>query len=93
MHSVASQVSVSGSRRFFLKFFCISIIHPKKFLLKCGRKTSKQFFFALNILNKAECLVCEQIIRKYSLKRHYRTFHTKLHSINGLRRNCAGYIN
>ena len=43
-----------------------------------------QFFFALNIVNKAECLVCSQIIKKKyecSLKRHYRTYHTKLHSI------------
>ena len=44
------------------------------------------FFFALNILNEAECLVCAQIIRKKCenpLKRHYKICHTKLHSIIG----------
>ena len=43
-------------------------------------------FFALNILNEAKYLVWSQIIKKKcecSLKRHYRTCHTKLHSVIG----------
>ena len=38
------------------------------------------------MLNEAECFVRAQIIRKkceYSLKQHYRTCHTKPHSIMG----------
>ena len=33
MHSMPA-FNVAGSRRFFLNFFCISIIHPKKNLIK-----------------------------------------------------------
>ena len=33
MHSVACKLSEAGSCRFFLKFICISIIHPQKNLI------------------------------------------------------------
>ena len=54
--------------------------------MKRWKKNRKSDFFALNTLNKANCLVCGQIIKKkrkceYSLKRHYRTCHTKFHSL------------
>ena len=72
MHSVAyQQVLVT----FFLNFFVYQLYTQRK--------------INLNILNETECLVCAQIITKvckYSLKRHYRTCHTKLNSIMGCKK-------
>ena len=91
--SVAYQLSVKqvliASYWIFL-LFVYQLYTQNKVYLKCWRKIRKQIFFALNILNETECLVysiiiCAQIIRKKAekvlMKRHYRTCHTKLHSI------------
>ena len=73
-----------------LSSFFISIIHAKKNLIKMLKKNweSEFFFFALNILNEAEYLVCAQIKWQkceYLLKRPYTTCHTttQFHSIMG----------
>lgn len=45
-----------------------------------------EFLFSLNCLNDAECLVCNQVLKKinaYTLKRHYGSCHSNLHNIVG----------
>ena len=65
MHSFACQLSLKQILVFvFFKFVSISIIHPKKNLIKTWKKNWETEFFALNILNEAQFLVCAQIIRK-----------------------------
>ena len=73
---------------FFFVFswlLAFSEAEKKKNLIKMWKKNLKiESSFALSILNEAECLLCAQTTRKnckYSLKRHYTTYHTKLHSI------------
>lgn len=44
------------------------------------------FLFSLNCRNKAECIVCNQVLKKmtaYSLKRHYGCCHSELHTVIG----------
>ena len=58
-------------------------------------KLGNRIFFALNILNETECLVCAQIIRKkceYLLKRHYRTRHSACHYLINSFKESAGCI-
>ena len=80
MHSVACQFSVKQILVFYIHYT------PKEKFNSNGEENLRNtiFFFALNKLNAAECLACARIIRKkykYLLKRHYRSYHTKLHSI------------
>ena len=78
----------------FWNFFVYQFVHPKKNLIIMWKKNWKTEYFFLQkyiILNEAECLVCEQILRKkcdYSLKLHYWTCHSKLYSIMGCEREC-----
>lgn len=53
-------------------------------------KWEKTFLFTINVLNKAECLVCNQVLKRpveSSLKRHYNACHSDLHSVVGIHRN------
>lgn len=48
-----------------------------------------KFLFNFNIFNEAECLVCNQKIKKisaYSLRRHYNINHSEFHSLTGVER-------
>lgn len=48
------------------------------------------FLFSINTMNEAQCLVCNQKIKRmaaHSLKRHYEACHSEFHLINGIERN------
>ena len=90
---------LKGNRReeilFVLRFDFWPGTRTLAFCLISQRTTYKTT--AINILDKAECLVCAQIIRKkceYLLNRYYRTCHIKLYSIIGCEQSAlATFLN